>query len=78
MSFAELACMSKEQRQISKLLKPRSFDAHKNATALIIAMLDCSEIDTEVSDANMKTTDSNDCREMSRDDRDANGVLAMM
>ena len=42
----------------------------------MIAMLDCSEIDMKVSDANMETTDSDDCREMSRDDGDVNGVLA--
>jgi len=69
--------MFKEQRQSSKLLEPESFDAHKNATALIIVMLDHLEIDIEISDASMKTTDSNDCRGVLRDDRDANGVLAM-
>ena len=70
--------MSKEQRQNLKLLEPRSFDACKNATALIIVMLGHSELDTEVSDAGMKTVESDDCREMSRNDRDANGVLAVM
>jgi len=30
----------------------------------------------EVSDAGMETTESNDCREVSRKDGDANGVLA--
>jgi len=41
--------MSKEQRQSSKLLKPRSFDTHKNAAVPIMAMLGCSELDIEVS-----------------------------
>ena len=41
-------------------------------------MLGHSELDTEVSDAGMKTVESDDCREMSRNDRDANGVLAVM
>ena len=50
----------------------------KNATAPMIVMLDCLELDTEVSDASMKTTESDDCRGMSKKDRDANGVLAMM
>ena len=59
------------------MLESRSFDAYKNVTAPIIAMLGHSEIDTEVSDISMKTTNSDNCREMSRDDRDANGVLAM-
>jgi len=35
-----------------------------------------SELDTEVSDAGMETMESNDCRRVSRTDRDANGVLA--
>ena len=38
-SFAELAWMSEEQRQSSKLLEPGSFDMHKNAAAPMIAML---------------------------------------
>ena len=70
--------MSEEQRQSSKLLEPRSFDVRKNAAAPMIAMLDCSELDTEVSDAGMETIESNDCREESKKDRDANGVLAAM
>ena len=44
----------------------------------MIVMLGCLEINIEVSDAGMKTADSNDCRKMSRDDRDTNGVLATM
>ena len=68
--------MSKEQRQSSKLWEPGSFDACKNAAALIIAMLGHLELDTEVSDAGMKTAESNDCRGVSRKNRDANGVLA--
>jgi len=67
--------MSKKQRQSSKLLEPKSFDAHKNATAPMIAMLGHSDIDTEVSDTDIETVESDDCREMSRNDRDANGVL---
>jgi len=39
-------------------------------------MLGHSELDTEVSDAGMETTESNDCRRMSRKDRDTNDVLA--
>ena len=69
--------MSEEQRQSLKLWKPRSFDAHKNATVLMIAMLGHSELDMEVSDASMETTESNDCRGVSKKDRDANGILAM-
>ena len=58
--------------------EPGSFDTRKNAAAPIIAMLDCPELDTEVSDAGMETTESDNCREVSKKDRDANGVLAAM
>ena len=42
----------------------------------MIAMLGHSELDMEVSDAGMETVESDDCREVSKKDRDANGVLA--
>ena len=41
-------------------------------------MLDCLKLDTKVSDTDMKTTESNGYREMSRSDRDANGVLIII
>ena len=41
-------------------------------------MLGHSELDMEVSDTGMKTIGSNDCREVSRKDKDANGVLAVI
>ena len=49
---------------------------HKNATAPIIAMLGHSELDMEVSDTGMETAESDDCRGVSKKDRNANGVLA--
>ena len=55
-----------------------SFDACKNAAAPMIAMLGRSELDMEVSDAGIETAESNDCRGMSKKDRDANGVLDVM
>ena len=70
--------MFKEQRQSSKLLEPRSFDVCKNAAVPIIAMLGCLELNTEVSDVDIESMEFNNCREMSRKDRDANGVLATM
>ena len=70
--------MSKERRQSSKLWEPGSFDAYKNAATPIIAMLDRPELDTEVSDTGIETMESDDCRELSKRDRDANGVLAVM
>ena len=66
--------MSKEQRQSSKLLEPRSFDMHKNIVAPMIVILDHSELDIEVLDAGIETLESNDCRELSRNNRDANSV----
>ena len=51
---------------------------HKNATVLMIVMLGCSEIDMEVLDTSIKTTESDNCREVLRDDKDVNGLLAMM
>jgi len=69
--------MSEEQRQSSKLLELRSFDVCKNAAALMIAMLGNLESNMKISDADMETIESDDCREMSRKDGDANGVLAV-
>jgi len=40
-------------------------------------MLGHSELDMEVSDAGIETTESNYCRGVSRKDRDANGVLVV-
>ena len=40
-------------------------------------MLGCLELNMEVSDVGMETTESNDCKEMSRKNRDTNGVLAV-
>ena len=59
------------------MLEPRSFDTHKKAAVPIIAMLGHSELDMEVSDADMETTESNDCRKVSRRDEDTNGMLAL-
>ena len=69
--------MSKEWRQSSKLLEPGSFDVCKNAAAPMIAMLGCSGLDMEVSDTGMETMESDNYRGMSRNDGDANGVLAV-
>ena len=60
------------------MLKPRSFDAHKNTIASMIVMLGYSELDTVILDIGMETIDSNDCREVSRDNRNVNSVLVTM
>jgi len=44
----------------------------------MIAMLGHSELDMEVSDADMETAESDDYRGVFKKDRDANGVLATM
>ena len=72
----ELVWISKEWKQSSKLLEPRSFYVCKNTAALIIVMLDHSELDTEVLDTGMETMESNDCREILRNDGDTNDMLA--
>jgi len=43
----------------------------------MIAMLGHLELDMEVLDADIETVESDDCREMSRNDRNANSMLAM-
>ena len=49
---------------------------YKNAIALMIAMLGHLELDTEVTDTDMKTVESDDYRGMSRKNGDTNGILA--
>ena len=58
------------------MLESGRFNAHKNTIVLMIVMLDCSEINIEISDTSMETIESDDCREMSRDDGDTNNILA--
>ena len=60
------------------MLESGSFDVHKKAAALMIVMLDHLELDTEISDAGMETVESDDCRGVSKKDRDTNGMLATM
>ena len=58
------------------MLKPRSLNTHKNTAVPIIMILDHLEINTEVSDTGIETTESNDCKEVLENNRDTNGVLA--
>ena len=55
--YIKLIWMSEEQRQIWNLLEPRSFDMQMKAITLIVAMLGCSKIDTEILDNNIKTAE---------------------
>ena len=57
--------------------EPGSFDVCRNAATPMIAMLGCPELDTEISDAGMEITESNDCKREFKKDRDINGVLAV-
>jgi len=60
------------------LLKSGSFDACKKAAAPIIAMLGHLEIKTKVLNMDMEIIESDNCREVLENNRDANRVLAMM
>jgi len=61
-----------------EIVGAQEFDTCKKATAPIIVMLGCSELDTEVSDVGMETVESDDCRGISKQDGDANSVLAVV
>jgi len=39
-------------------------------------MLDCSKVDTEVSDVGIESAESDNCKEVSGNNRDTNDVLA--
>ena len=60
------------------MLESRSFDVCRNTTAPMIVMLGYSEINIEVLDVGIETAESNDCKEMLRDNRDTNRVLTTM
>ena len=68
-NFVELAWMSKEWRQSSKLWKPESFDVYKNTVVLMIAILGHLELDMEVSDISIDTTESNNWRGISKEQK---------
>ena len=60
------------------MLKPGSLDIYKNATVLIIVMLGHSKVNTKVSDIDVETTESDDCKELLVNDKDANGMLVII
>ena len=51
---------------------------YKNAVTPMIAMLDHSEVDPKISDANIETVEFNDCRELLENYTDANSVFAVI
>jgi len=65
--------MSEKWRQHWNLLEFGSFDIYKNTIVLMIAILSCLELDTDVLDDSVKTTESNECRKISESDRVTNG-----
>ena len=60
------------------MLKFKSLNVCKDTVALIIVILGYSKIDIEVLDTDMETVEFNDCRRVSGNNRDANGMLATM
>ena len=51
---------------------------YKNTIVLIIIISGCSEVNIKVSNANVKSVESNNCRKLSEDNKDLNGMLAMI
>jgi len=60
------------------LLELGSFDMYKKTSASMIVMINFLELDIEVSDNSIETMESNKCREILEDDKDANSVLAII
>jgi len=60
------------------LLELGSFDMYKKTAASMIVMINFLELDIEVSDNSIETMESNKCREILEDDKDANSVLAII
>ena len=60
------------------MLESRSFDICINTAALIIAMLGCSEISTEISDTSIETAKPNNYREILWANRNTNSVLTII
>jgi len=58
------------------LLESGSFDVCKNAVTPMITMLGHLEVNMEVSGAGIEITESDGYKGVSRDDKDANGMLA--
>ena len=58
------------------MLDSGNFDICRNAAVLIIIMLGHSKIDIEVSDIGIETIEINNCRELLKDNKNTNGILA--
>ena len=51
---------------------------YKNTAVLMIAMLGCSEVNTEVSDIGIETAESDGYREVSEDNGNTKNILAII
>ena len=60
------------------MLKSKSFNVCKNTVVPMIVILGCLEVNLEISSTDMKTTESDSCREVLGDNRDTNGILAVI
>ena len=60
------------------MLEPKSFDIYKNTIIPMIAILNHSKVDTEISDTSMEPMGSNNCRELSGDNRNIISMLAVI
>jgi len=61
-----------------KLARAWKFDIYKNVVASIIAMLGCLEVDTEVLNTDIETVRFDNCRKMSRDNKNTNNMLVVI
>ena len=77
-SFVELAWMSKKWKKSWNLLKSGSFNICRNTIVPMIAILGCSEIDKKVLDVGIETVESDNCKEVLENNRDANSILAVI
>jgi len=59
-------------------LKLAKAQKYMNAVIPMIAILGYSEVNIKVSDAGIENVKSDDCKEVSGNDRDINGMLAVL
>jgi len=75
--YIEFVWTPVEWRHTWKLLEPRSFDVWKKTKAPIIVILNYLEVNMEISNISIETMGFSKCREMSRANVIANGILTV-
>ena len=60
------------------MLNPRSFDVYKNTAVLMIVILGCLEVNTEVSDIGIETAESDGYREVLEDNGNTKNILTII